>query len=479
VSERVPDAHQQRTDTAVREAWIAGLRAICVVVPTGGGKTYIGTRIVQGALKKGRRVAWLAHRNELCQQASASLSDSKVAHGIVQAGRPRRSNEQIQVASVQTLAAAVARYRKLLASGNPEAARRELDLFPFADIVVIDETHHVAARTWREVLGIFELLRAERDMDPELELLLGLTATPERADKSPLGDIYKHMVAMTSVAELQRTLREGLPVLVPMRVVGPGRYQKELFRKPIEGLLEFGKRSDGSLRPAIMFCGSVDEARAIAAEACARGIRAACVDGGTKDDVRKSHLAKLHAGALDLLTNVFVLTEGFDCPRVEVVAIARGCDAESTFLQMVGRGLRSCPGKRDALLIDYRGLSHVHGLVEEERAYSLSGKAIARAAERAPLRQCPACGSVFAPVPCCPTCGHDLSRLDRAQKVKLAKAVEITRDTTTPQTVKRSVFDALCREARERGHKPGWVGYRYEARFGYWPRWPIAVGGAR
>lgn len=446
-----PYAHQVRTREAVVRAYGEGARRICVVIPTGGGKTFVGSDVVGGAIRKGRRVLWLAHRGELVDQAAASLARLGVDHGVVMAGRAAAPHAPIQVASVQTLVA------------RP-------DSLPPADIIVVDECHHAVAATCHALLGRY----------PHPELILGLTATPERGDRKPLGEssggVFQKLVSVTSVAELQRTMRpDGHPILVPCRIVGPAQYQDELFRAPIDGLLEFGRNAGGKLRPSILFAGSVDESTKIAAEANARGIRAAAVDGSMRPTARKAALEAFAARELDLLVNVFVLTEGFDVPATEVCAIARGCAASSTYMQMVGRALRSSPssGKRDALLIDYRGLAHVHGLVDEERTFSLDGRAITRA-EKIRLQQCATCGAVFRPAAACPGCGTATPRMLRSgQKIRRTEAVTISRDNVTPTATKRAFFDRVLAEAQQKGWKPGAVGMRFRARFGHWPQWPI------
>jgi len=445
-----PYAHQTRTVEAVKRAYREGARSIVVVIPTGGGKTLTATMVAGGGRAKGRRVAWLAHREELVDQGAASLARLGVRVGVVKAGRAADPEAPIQVASVQTLHA------------------RPAELPP-ADIVVVDECHHATAATWRALLARW----------PKLELVLGLTATPERGDRTPLGrssgGVFEALVSETSVAELQRTARpDGHPILVPCRVIGPAKPQRELFRDPVEGLLQFGRNSAGRLRPSILFAASVPEAEAAAEAARRRGIRAASIDGSTPSEERRRSLEAFAAGELDLLTNVFVLTEGFDSPRAEVCAIARGCSASSTFLQMVGRVLRSSPetGKRDALLIDYRGLSYQHGLVEHARSYSLDGKAITCSAGDGPRAfQCPRCSGVFAPAERCPYCQALQLRPRERQATRRTEAVAITK--THDESYLRGYFDQLRSEARAKGHKPGWVGYRFQARFGFWPKWAM------
>lgn len=448
-----PYAHQTRSVHAVRAAWSQGARRICLVLPCGAGKTITASMIVEGAIAKGRRVLWLAHREELLSQAAVPLAEVGVPFGLIKAGRPTQPRAPIQIASVQTL-----------------HSRPEL-LPPDISIVISDECHHDKATTRQALFG-----RYDRD---RLELVLGLTATPERGDRQPLGEksggIYQHMIVGATVAELQKTMRpDGHPILVPMRVVGPSRPTKNLFRAPIDGLVEFGRRADGSLRPAILFLSSLEESREANDDACRRGIRSAHVDGSTNDVERERTFDRLKRGELDLVCNVMIATEGFDAPRVEVIGVARGCSAASTWIQMIMRAARSSPstGKRDGLLIDYRGFSHVHGLIQEPREYSLEGRAISRG-EKVELRQCPKCASVFAPAPTCPDCGHVMAVVRSRARVTKTDAVEITPDMITSPSAKRETFDRLCREAAEKGWKPAAVGMRFKARYGHWPWWPI------
>lgn len=439
-------SHQARTIEAVKRAYVAGARRIVVVMPTGAGKTRTATEIVGGAIRKGRRVVFLVRREELVDQAAASIAKLGVDFGVIKAGRPSRPTAPIQITMAQTVTA------------RPEDR-------PPADILCDDETQHSVCSTQLELLRCY----------PDAELVLGLTATPERGDRKPLGQssggIYQHLVSETSVEELQNTLRpDGFPILVKCEAVGPKAYQKELWKRPLQGLIDHAFRN-GKMRRTILFASSVEEAEAIAAEARSYGIRAASVDGKLDSDTRKERIKAFSGGALDLLTNIFCLAEGFDVPATEVCAIARGCAASSTFLQMVGRVLRSSPesGKSDALLIDYRGLSHVHGLVHWKREYSLEGKAISLV-QKPRLQQCPTCGGVFDPTPRCPRCGSVLPKMKQAkQRVRETETINIGPDRVTPDSVKAHYFADLMRQAAIKGYKPGWAKFRFHARFSHWP----------
>lgn len=452
-----PRPYQTRTVDAVRDAWRAGKRRILIVLPTGGGKTQVATMIAQGGLARGRRALWLAHREELVEQGATSLRRLGVSVSTIQADRGVTVRDApFTVASVQTLAA------------RP-------DLVPDADIIFLDEAHHVVSKTWRSVVARY----------PRPELVVGLTATPERSDRTALGDLFDHLVVGATPKELT-----ALGVLVPLRIQAPSEYVKDLSDDPVKVVVERCRRPDGSMRSTVVFTETVEAAKAQAAALVARGIRAACVDGAMRVDDRRRVLADFAVGRIDVLTNMMVLTEGWDAPIAECCVLARGCGSPSTYLQIVGRILRSRPGKTEAVLHDLRGVVWQLGRPEADRIYSLEGKAI-RLVEKPRLRQCPACGSVheadaFVGVSksTCPSCGFTLPPMPRpVQRIRPRAMSEVGDVPLETAGVRRAYFDRLVAQAQAGGWKPGAVGMRFKARFGSWPPWPLPalrerVGGA-
>src|SRR5665213_3563164 len=185
--------YQQEVVTKFDTAVAAGRRRILLAMPTGSGKTVVLGEIVATAQAEKRSVLFLAHRRELITQASAKLHAVSVDHGIIQAGFPTRPSEPVQVASVQTLYARAVRSRRI-------------DL-PTADLVIVDEAHHCAARTYDRIIKNY----------PDA-VLLGVTATPCRGDGRGLGRIFEAIIEGPSVETL---IREGYLVLT--RVYAPSR----------------------------------------------------------------------------------------------------------------------------------------------------------------------------------------------------------------------------------------------------------------
>ncbi len=321
--------YQQRAIDAVRAVLAAGERSVCVVAPTGSGKTFMGQETVGDRA----RVVWLAHRRELVGQAAKRLAARHGARevGIIMPGEPRSPLARIQVATVQTLMASVTS--------------------PTADILVLDEAHHYAASEYRAAA---EATRAPRT--------IGLTAWPTRADGAPLSDIFGSMIVAAHHSEL---IADGY--LVPARVYSPAEpLGMDLAQDPIAAWLAHGEGAR-----TFVFAPRVDIARRWAEAFRAAGVSAECVDAATPAVERARTLARFRRGDVRVLTNVDVFSEGIDVPEVRCVVIGSAVDYVGRYLQICGRALRPSAGKRDAIVIDLTGASRKHGLPTEDRDYAL------------------------------------------------------------------------------------------------------------
>lgn len=352
----------------VRDAMRTGGKRVVLVIPTGGGKTRIGSAIVERAILRGSRVVWLAHRTELIEQTAKTLHEHGLPVGVVAASSawPIDPAAPVQVCSVQTLLAR--------------------DHRPPADLLVWDECHHASesAPTWSALLSAYPDVRT-----------LGLTATPERGDGSGLAPLFDRIVVGVTVREL--TVQGHL---VPCEAIRPDRLLKPgvLAQEPLAAYREHTPGQQGFL-----FAKSVEEAQRYADEFTAAGVRAVCIHAGTKADDRAVTIELFRQGVVRLLCNVYIFTEGTDLPMAQVCILARGASTAGIFLQMVGRVLRPHRGKTSATLIDLRGVSHVHLMPEDERAYRLEGKGISAASE---LAMCKVCKSPLGDGYPCTTCGY-------------------------------------------------------------------------
>jgi DNA repair protein RadD len=409
--------YQVRAIEQVRAELRAGKRSVVLVVPTGGGKTRIGAEIAKSHVARGGRVIWIAHRAELVKQAATRLTDEGLDVGIVAAGVAPTPNAPVQVASVQTL-----------------AARGER---PGATLVVLDEAHHYVAAQWGEI--------AEHYVDA---WRVGLTATPERSDGEPLGDLFGALVAPVTVAELT-----AAGYLVKCEVLAPKRrLPRAMAGDPVDRYLEIARG-----RRAIFFAATVEQAQELASRLDASNVPAACIHAETPADERAEALAQFARGELLALTNCHVLTEGTDLPPAEVCVLARGFSHASNYLQCVGRVLRPAPGKTSALVLDLCGVSRTHGVPDDAREYSLDGRAIRVVGKETESNE--STGGVVA----APTIVNE--QLERVKAI----AVVAAKWTRGRRGVERAVLESLLRDARDRGRQPGWAAHRFRERFGRFP----------
>lgn len=361
--------YQRGAIRGVFGAWREQGKRVVLVIPTGGGKTRIGSAIVERAIAKGHRVVWLAHRTELIEQTAKTIHEHGLPVGVVAASSawPTDSTAPVQVCSIQTLLARSHR--------------------PPADLLVWDECHHASesAPTWAALLAAY----------PE-QRTLGLTATPERGDGSGLAPLFDRLVVGVTVRDLTA---QGH--LVPCEVSRPGRLLKpgELAREPLEAY-----QADAPGQQGFLFARSVEEAEKYAAEFTAAGVRAVCVHAGTKADERAVALELFRQGLVRILCNVNIFTEGTDLPMAQVCILARGASTAGIYLQMVGRVLRPHRSKKSATLIDLRGVSWVHLMPEDERDFRLTGRAILTGGDIAKCKVCSTpLGTTGYP---CGTCGY-------------------------------------------------------------------------
>lgn len=419
--------YQTRTVTQARELVARGSRALCLVIPTGGGKTRTAAAICESAIARGNRVLWCAHRAELVDQAADTLAGLGLAVSVVRADDPRTNPDApVTVASIPTLAA------------RPGCR-------PEARIVVLDECHHVAAATWRAIAA-----------DYSGAVLLGLTATPERSDGSPLGDVFEEMVVGAQYSDL---IRQGH--LVDCDVIAPPRrLSSAVAQDPAEAYLEHGRG-----RPGLVFTATVAESVSCVERLRAAGIRAAHVDGQSTD--RADLIRAYRAGELDVLSSCAVLTEGFDAPRAKVAVLARSCGSQLTYLQIVGRVLRP-DGTGTALLLDLVGAVHEHGWPTEDRQYSLAGEAIRRASEaEVTIWQCPACGHCQSAAPArrrCPRCGSTMPEPEPLRIARERLERQARNERATPEQQAEALRWLVVRE-RQAGRSPYRAVHIFRARY--------------
>jgi DNA repair protein RadD len=380
---------------------IADRRRGIVISPTGSGKTVIAGAVIAAAVDRGERALILSHRREITIQTSRKLWAAGVQdHGILQAGFSPLPSAPVQVASIQTLHARAIRSRSI-----------EL---PAADLIVLDECHHAPAATYRRLLEKY----------PNVPII-GLTATPTRADGRGLGGIFDVLLESPQVAELitgkylvgTRVYAPTRPDLTGVRVEHGDYVERQLDErmntaKLVGDIVEHWHRL-ADRRRTVGFATSVAHSVHLRDEFRRSGVLAEHIDGSTPLDERAAILAKLAAGTIEVVTNCMVLTEGWDQPEVSCIILARPTKHMGLYRQMVGRVLRTAPNKDYALVLDHAGAVFQHGFVEEPVIWTLDPDRRAenpvhssRGEYGAPvLTTCPECSAVRFEGRPCVVCG--------------------------------------------------------------------------
>ena len=324
------------------EEWLTH-RSVMVQMPTGTGKTHVLAAVVSSFLTDGKRTVWIvAHRRELVAQIEETVAKygTSLTDGCV------------RVMSIQWL------------------TRHYDDVVEKPELVIIDEAHHAQARTYRMLWN----------WCPEAKFL-GLTATPCRMGRTGFTDLFDSLVCSWSVAEF---IRKGwLSSFDYVSIRANSREQRlidSLEKRGADGDYQIREMNDvlnrhtsidqlyrsvleyADGKKGIVYAVSIDHARNIAAYYSGKGLDAAAIDSHTPTAERGRMVEDFKTGRIKVLVNVDVFSEGFDCPDVEFVQMARPTLSLAKYLQQAGRGLRKSAGKKTCVLIDNVGLYRVFGL---------------------------------------------------------------------------------------------------------------------
>lgn len=392
--------YQQEAVAAVHAEWAAGRNRTGValptgvVLPTGTGKTDILAAPAVEIARQGGRVLVLAHRGELLDQITercAMHAPELPRAGRMQGSRTTGIRRPILAAMVSTLRHE-RRQRQLVRPGKP---------YPF-DLIIVDECHHAASPSYMNVLawaGAFDGVPT-----------LGMTATMERGDNRGLGDVWQSVVYER---DIRWAITHGPSLTDPLVTAPVGAGAAHGWLVPPHGRVVVGSHMDlehakvskgdfqdnelgemvaqdvdqivqawlehASERITVAFTPNVASAQALTQEFSTHGVPCGEVYGSTPAAERDLTYKALAAGDLRVLVSVMVPTEGWDCPPVSCVLVARPTQLPGLYQQMVGRGLRLSPqtGKTDCLVLDVVGASRTQRLItlidlHETAAYDAS-----------------------------------------------------------------------------------------------------------
>ena len=325
-------------------------RSVMAQMPTGTGKTYLLTAVIDSFVSNNpmEKVWIVAHRRELVSQIDETIRKFHSYYA---------SNTSSLLSSVKAMS-----IQWLMRHCD------EIEEEP--GLIVIDEAHHALAKTYKEMWERFPKAK-----------FLGLTATPCRLNGKGFTDLFDVLVQSWGVPEFISKGRLATYDFVSIKSDGvtqrlidslqkrgaDGDYQNKemdqlLNKKPsierlYRSLEEFGKDRKG-----IVYAINISHAQKITKLYQEHGVKAIAIDSKTPTTERQQDIEAFKKGDIQVLVNVDIFSEGFDCPDVEFVQLARPTLSLAKYLQMVGRGLRVAKGKKNCVIIDNVGLYRVFGL---------------------------------------------------------------------------------------------------------------------
>lgn len=336
--------YQRHASDAIFREWETA-NSTLVVFPTGLGKTILFADVIRRAFP--RRSLVIAHREELIFQACDKIHRSTGLTAGVEMGDARIT------AGVRLPPVIVATVQTLTAGGDGSGRMGKFDPMQFGALIV-DEAHHACASGYRKVLDYFR-------QNPALRVL-GVTATPDRADEEALGQVFD---TVADDYEILDAVRDGWLVPIEQQFVSVADLDFSQIRTTAGDLngadlarvMEDERNLHSIAGPAIEIIGKrralVFTASVAHAERLSeifnrhRQGMADFVSGKTPKDRRRELLSDFSSGRTQVMCNCNVLTEGFDCPEVEVVIQARPTKSRSLYAQQIGRATRPLPGVVD------------------------------------------------------------------------------------------------------------------------------------
>lgn len=346
--------YQKRGIRQIFEAWDpkrGNMKKVLFQMATGTGKTTVFSEIVRKAHIKEKDVLIVAHRAELVEQIVNRLEVAGVQSGCISASFEENRNLNVQVASIQTL------------------TRRKK---PKAEIVIIDECHHSKASTYKKLWEIY----------PDA-WFLGVTATPWRLSGEGFEEQFETLICLENLSYFFKNkhlspvkhLVSGVPNLSKVKKQMKDYDLKMLNNIMLENRLmanlvnSYFQHANG--KRMIVFAVDIEHSLEIARRYNLNGVKAEHIDAKTPKTERKAILESFKSGETLIISNVDIISEGFDVPDCDAVQLARPTKSLALYLQQVGRCMRKAEGKEFGIVLDNAGLWLEHGLSNIDRHWQI------------------------------------------------------------------------------------------------------------
>lgn len=393
-------------------------------MPTGTGKTTVFAEIIRRAQAREKKVLVVVHRTELVEQIVDRLGDFQVVCGVISSNIKADEEKRVQVATIQTL------------------SKRT---YPKADIVIIDECHHAKASTYKKLWDIY----------PEARFL-GVTATPVRINGEGFDDLFDILIPLGNlsffisqkflvpVKHLVCSIPDLSKVSQRMKDYDIQMLRDVMLENTLMANLVDSYKKYALGKKTIVFAVDIEHSKQIVQRYNLANIPAAHLDSTTKKRDRMEILQKFKDGEFLVLSNVDIVSEGFDVPTCEAVQLARPTKSLALYLQQVGRCMRTSPGKENGIVLDNAGLWLEHGLSFIDRDWTLQGKKKRKTSHKASPS----------------TLGFDDEGVLREVKIpEEAEGLELVE--ISEELERLLVFESFVRVVKANNHQPISAVYKY------------------
>lgn len=447
-----------------------------LVLPTGAGKSPLMAALAHEAVTAWNgRVGILAHAQELVAQNAAALARlwPGAPLGVYAAGLSRRDRLQpVLVMQIQSVA-------------------RKASLLGAFDLLLIDEAHRIPLGGEGMYLRFIADARA---LNPALRVI-GLTATPFRLQGRAVpvcgpGHVLTDIAYEAGIADLIAggflspliSFAGERPDLAGVAIRGGEYVEAELAAAVDRADLVERTVADLCTRAAdrrawIVFCVNVAHAEHVQAALQRAGIPTGLVHAGTAKGERAAQLDAFQRGQLKAMVNVNVLSEGFDAPHIDCVAMLRPTKSPGLYYQQVGRGFRRAEGKHDCLVLDYAGNVLEHGPVDAIRVAPPRREGAVAKVEVGRAKECPSCAAMLPIGARVCACGHSFASLDPAHLDRPIDAPVLA--AQRPRIVVRHVVTGVKYQTHVKPGRPSSLRVTYQCGLRSFKEWICVEHGGR
>jgi len=443
-----------------RRFFADGGKRVMVYAPTGAGKGELAVAFAQMANSKGKKVLFLVHRKDLVRQQVERFQKYGVTTGILQGQNTWRPHSDITVGSIQTF-----------------SSRKNFGWQFDFDLVLVDEAHRCAGSKQYQAL-----FKSWNNMP-----MIGLSATPFAKGLGkvhPWGKMFEKLIVVSTIRDLIaqgylvdcEAYAPSTPDLTGVKITAGDYNEKQLgiaVDKPglVGDIVKHWHKLAGG-KQTICFATNIAHSKHICDQFRASGVVTDHVDSYMQEDERNEIIDRFRRGETTVLSNVGILTEGFDAPATGCMILARPTRSLSLYIQMAGRVLRPHHDKDVALILDHSGTLCRLGFPTDDLPLELDdGKPKkAESSKKEETRKekvCSACGYVDRKKRHkCPACGFAPERKSDVE-VKSGELVKIKRRSGQE---KQDIYSALIGYADMKGYQSGWIAHKYREITGVWPR---------